>query len=85
MTIDRHWKPIETAPKDGTIIDLWVLWSDAPARRANCKWSGDEVEGWELGEGFTQFQYSSWPVVTHWMPLPAPPSGSSEPPEGPTP
>ena len=33
------WKPIETAPKDGTKVDLWVQWrgrSPAAGSRSRC-------------------------------------------------
>jgi len=67
----RRLKPIETAPKDGTLVDLW---SDN-GRWPDCKWDeviqdwthwwggGFDVMGWvKLGEH-----------VTHWATIPAPP------------
>lgn len=70
--LDREWQPIETAPKDGTEIDLWTAdgsWGRIP----DCKWRGKGEDacwytrgdrGWDPVGGF---------VLTHWMPLPAPP------------
>lgn len=66
------WQPIETAPKNGTPVDLWIpetaKGNNGPAHLAvNC-----------------QFEYGRWLVngefflpwlqdATHWMPLPDPP------------
>lgn len=30
---DEAWQPIETAPKDGTVIDLWVRFPDGTGKR----------------------------------------------------
>lgn len=69
----QGWRPIESAPKDGTRILLWVEnWIVA-------SW-GWPVPGpadageWQIANGAT------WPhegpyAPTHWMPLPPPPQG----------
>ncbi len=70
---EEGWRPIETAPTDGTPVDLWVdIVEEAPnsfhlenephrvARTyyADYRWFGGE-----------------WPwKPTHWRPLPAPPA-----------
>lgn len=60
------WQPIETAPKDGTRVLLGgTFYGDA----------------WEMMTGFyqdgiglkTDGAAGDW-IVTHWMPLPAPPT-----------
>ncbi|EQB06245.1 hypothetical protein [Sphingobium baderi] len=61
------WLPIETAPKDGTVIG-WVP----------CAKRGDRIELVKLrnGKPFTvgsEFAFDR-PPVTHWMPLPSIPS-----------
>lgn len=62
------WEPIETAPKDGTVI--WVIqprnnWIGG-YWQYECIWS---VCCWYhgYGDGFPE------PQPTHWMPLPEPP------------
>lgn len=82
------WQPIETAPRDGTKIDLWVSDNEGGFRVPNGFWS----------EEIPPFNMRDWPpnwmaenrwydgcdglaadpdcpdeVVTHWMPLPEPP------------
>ncbi|GGD30989.1 DUF551 domain-containing protein [Aureimonas glaciei] len=78
------WQPIETAPKDGTIVDLW---HDEFGRNANCYWGVPQHECGEAGrycdsdwhdtpEGWVDSAYNQTTFLdgfTHWMPLPAPP------------
>ncbi len=64
------WHPIETAPTDGTAV---ILWSPAELEAVHAWWlPGD-------GRAYTPCwaAFGSRLVVnpTHWMPLPAPPSG----------
>ena len=88
------WHPIETAPKDGTRIDVWVLhtYLDYPK-----SWlvpsSGHRVADawWEVGQWVETGQYDDtdplegeshhgWVAsVTHWMPLPEPPPANVAP------
>lgn len=79
-----NWQPVETAPKDGTDIDVWVDASVAvfSCRRPDVKWeSGRWVEwnarcddyqpveeDWSGTDGVRH-----WVKVTHWMPTPEPP------------
>lgn len=56
------WMPIETAPKDGTVVLLW-----------HRNWTGPEsgcfygVQGWGIQGGIYLLQ------PTHWQPLTSPP------------
>lgn len=76
-----EWKPIETAPKDGTIIlisrpnreAMAAYWSQCPRAfagtfsDANYPWVFlDETNG-------TNAMMDGAHGPTHWMPLPAPP------------
>ena len=61
------WQPIETAPKDGTIILLYAV-------------ADPETGNWYMETGFWhEGKYWYWPVnrstqPTYWQSLPAPPS-----------
>lgn len=75
------WKSIETAPKDGTVVDLWGInhlsYDKHQSRRVNVKfgpvrdWMGRERNDWQHGceEDFEP---------THWMPIPPPPQENTD-------
>lgn len=81
-----EWQPIETAPKDGTVILFWST------RDGVCigRWCEQKYKRWEAVDETTQRlagvdDYSDWSAnngesvgmwskgATHWMPLPEPP------------
>ena len=72
---EHGWQPIETAPRDGAFVLVWngywisaaKYWEpyDGTYRRG---WVSETTELLELIE----------PQPTHWMPLPAAPSGTKE-------
>lgn len=80
-TLARHrlepvgWMGIESAPKDGTFIDLWLdANGEKPARRVvDCFW--DKKAGHWRRKGspfhFGQFAFPQTPLA--WMPLPSAP------------
>lgn len=81
---DRDWRPIETAPRDGTEVDVWN-----GNRIPNAKWTrpdggSDEFKAWchfdvdqcPYGNGVDRCWDMIYPEPTHWMPLPPPPGGS---------
>ena len=58
--VDRSWQPIETAPKDGTLVLLCK--ANDPGWPMRCRrWQEDHWRGQDADE------------ATHWMPLPDPP------------
>jgi hypothetical protein len=62
-----EWQPIETAPKDGTAIDIWARKPDGGGQRwTDIVWEN----GWVSVEGKLSDKY--W-TYTHWMPIPNPP------------
>lgn len=65
-----EWQPIETAPKDGTVILAYV----SGGHHALVAWN-DDWEDWL----HLPWHESMPAVITHWMPLPAPPQEDREP------
>lgn len=74
------WQPIESAPKDGTLVDVWLGNADPEECEFYCG-SKDyrRSTGWRYQHGrFRPHVGLMLPVVTvfptHWMLLPAPPT-----------
>lgn len=65
------WRPIETAPKDGTHVDLWA----GEERVADCRWNISrrrwEHWGWGDYDGMDMVKVDFEP--THWIPIPSAP------------
>lgn len=59
-----EWRPIDTAPKDGTPIWAFAKTRDVPFVVA---WWNTEHGCWETRNGSAGYP------ISHWMPLPAPP------------
>lgn len=57
-----EWQPIETAPKDGTVIDIWV--KGGVGRLVDVWWDADD-RCWVTGAPDAD--------ITHWMPQPEAP------------
>jgi len=70
------WQPIETAPKDGSVLlvndttdggDLWVA----------AKWlSAEDWSGWIYDNELVLDSNPKGPEPTHWFPLPPLPSNA---------
>lgn len=58
-----EWQPIETVPKDGTPVDIW----HPSVGRIVGVWY-DSDDGWPQLPDYIARE------MTHWMPLPAPPT-----------
>jgi hypothetical protein len=63
------WQPIETAPKDGTQILLWITGIEPRPRISFWSERGSE-SGWYS----VQSHHFIATIVTHWMPLPEAPT-----------
>jgi hypothetical protein len=73
----NEWQPIETAPKDGARIDIWVEWTSKTGVRGkripNCYWHR-KANAWKT-DCYYKDGWCHWrgEKPTHWMPLPEPP------------
>jgi len=70
-----EWKPIETAPKDGTEFQAWVVHNGTGWWEPRVRFDPDT----EMFQIWTRVDYDQdgWEngyTATHWMPLPPPPS-----------
>ena len=75
-SVPEGWRPIETAPKDGSKVMLYLgaPWSCTDIARWFSPW-----ENWERGDELPDTKVDEYcgigsAVPTHWMPLPAAPS-----------
>jgi len=90
---EQEWRPIETAPRDGSDILLLANGMAIEARYCPGEWSVEtpisprEYDGaiWCAFDDALQFEIEETPggdfhgQVTHWRPLPAPPVEGKEP------
>ncbi len=58
------WRPLETAPKDGTLLDMWC----GGLRLADVYWC-DEGDGWAVQGNLIAFPHK----LSHWRFAPGPP------------
>lgn len=70
--VDTGWQPIETAPKDGTKVDLWVKHIDTPDHRECDMVMVDGVWRRSCGKVLMS-RLEDVLTPTHWMLPPAPP------------
>lgn len=69
-----EWQTIDTAPRDGTTVDLWLKETDDSGWRAiDCHWHN--TKGWltsddERLEDYFAFVFKE---ASHWMESPKPP------------
>lgn len=61
------WQPIETAPRDGTPILAYPVWSSSPVAEVVWRPMKRTTGRWE-SRGLAVHG-----TLTHWMPLPPPP------------
>lgn len=76
MTASSPWLPIESAPKDSTLVDLWADGRRLPDCWFGHLWDEDETEDLHWYQQYAEnpgsyFFVSETP--THWMPIPSGP------------
>lgn len=68
------WQPIETVPRDGTVVDLWFA-GEWNRRMADAYWCGS-LKAWvPEGRGCS---YLDSPLITHWMLPPTSPDHAND-------
>jgi hypothetical protein len=72
------WRPIAEAPRDGTPVDLWVVFPIGARRWADAQWlekhNCSGPANWCTRDKMPLHAFIDKPVATHFMPLPAPPT-----------
>ena len=64
----RLWQPIESAPRDGTVVLVWT--------REGCQLASyftGQPGGWVEKDAWYRLTEDTTGLPTHWMPLPAAP------------
>lgn len=75
-----EWKPIETAPKDGTLIDVWLGDASKDDLLFYCHENSKRSINWYWKNGKFRPHTSAkniapvFIIPTHWMPSPEPPN-----------
>ena len=64
----NQWRSIETAPRDGTLIDLWFA-GEWNCRVADACWRGSFWHVERRGCGYND----DATIITHWRPIPEAP------------
>jgi hypothetical protein len=74
----NKWKPIETAPKDGTSVlvfpGIWNNKNISIAKFDNDKYARKPKPYWSRDDDMNRVTNSRNNPPTHWMPLPDPPT-----------
>lgn len=78
-----EWHPIETAPKDGTVVLVFPpTWKGKGRTASVAKWDDDKYAKkprpyWSRDDALGQVTASRNTPPTHWMPMPPPPSNDT--------
>lgn len=80
MTDKNQWQPIATAPKDGTVVDLYFPindWEDEMIYGYGrmTEWSYEDGKWGSAAGGLSRLVTATDKQPSHWMPIPNPPKG----------
>lgn len=65
------WQPISTAPKDGTLVELYQATEPSEPKISCCFWDDYEYDGWVVNDN-KHFMPLRGPAPTHYR-IPQPP------------
>lgn len=68
-----EWMPIESAPRDGTRIAIRF----ASGHEEEASWRTTYGGEWHV-KAYVHLPWHNQAGITHWMPLPAPPTGAPQ-------
>ena len=86
--VEAAWQPIESAPKDGSIIMLTWMENGQPQEQWPMQWGHIQRNGlfpktvgmWIVPDGSLTWNGTAQDGgPTHWRPLPAPPTNEDKP------
>lgn len=81
--MQNEWKPISTAPKDGTWIlginsrgnQAVIIWAKDAPHCMGTRWNDGWIHPFSDGSLSDFWNGACGSIATHWMPLPQPPEG----------
>lgn len=78
--MESKWLPIETAPRDGTVVQLWLRrpWSEPRIAYWFEPWGNWQPQGVAPDVLRDEISGIGAAVPSHWMPLPESPGGDDE-------
>jgi hypothetical protein len=76
----QQWQPIETAPKDGSYCDLWVVGDgeDGPGHQFRIAFCWYGAGQWRSKAANPLNGYLVRSIPTHWVPLLGPPANHAK-------
>jgi hypothetical protein len=87
LRAEAEWRPIESAPRDGTAILLWDAsknvvvsgcWHNEPEHDSPINGYEPGWAWWVSDEDTVMWDGGPDDIPTHWLPLPSPPKDPAE-------
>lgn len=75
LRAERAWQPIETAPKDGSVVLVFdASWCGGPPRMTVTRWYWERSRSGDDANWVDRGSWSGVTKATHWQALPSAPS-----------